>query len=118
MAKRPAADELRTGAVVTARAGSVYAPSSNGPLTESNAIVPVTVKVSKSVAFTRTLSVTEKLPNEVVKYATFFPGGFYSSAFGFFMNEDKWNALPKQDQDALLSVSGEVLARLAGMSED
>ncbi|MEP7057418.1 MAG: TRAP transporter substrate-binding protein [Caldimonas sp.] len=56
--------------------------------------------------------------DKVVKYATFFPGGFYSSAFGFFMNEDKWNKLPKQDQDAILSVSGEVLARLAGRAWD
>ncbi len=47
----------------------------------------------------------------VVKYATLFPGGFYSSAFGFFMNEDKWNKLSKQDQDAITSVSGEALAR-------
>ena len=38
----------------------------------------------------------------VVKYATLFPGGFYSSAFGFFMNEDKWNKLSKQDQDAII----------------
>src|SRR5436305_8148443 len=56
--------------------------------------------------------------DKVVKYATFFPGGFYSSSFGFFMNEDKWNQLPKQDQDAILSVSGEALARLAGRSWD
>jgi TRAP-type transport system periplasmic protein len=56
--------------------------------------------------------------DKVVKYATFFPGGFYSSAFGFFMNEDKWNKLSKQDQDAILSVSGESLARLAGKSWD
>jgi len=56
--------------------------------------------------------------DKVVKYATFFPGGFYSSSFGFFMNEDKWNKLPKQDQDAILSVSGEVLARLAGKAWD
>jgi TRAP-type transport system periplasmic protein len=54
----------------------------------------------------------------VVKYATLFPGGFYSSAFGFFMNEDKWNKLPKEDQDAILSLSGEALARLAGKSWD
>ncbi len=56
--------------------------------------------------------------DKVVKYATYFPGGFYSSSFGFFMNEDKWNKLPKQDQDAILSVSGEVLARLAGRAWD
>ena len=54
----------------------------------------------------------------VVKYATLFPGGFYGSAFGFFMNEDKWNKLSKQDQDAITSVSGEALARLAGKAWD
>jgi TRAP-type C4-dicarboxylate transport system substrate-binding protein len=56
--------------------------------------------------------------DSVVKYATLFPGGFYGSAFGFFMNEDKWNKLSKQDQDAILSVSGEALARLAGKAWD
>src|SRR5678815_3920648 len=56
--------------------------------------------------------------DKVVKYATFFPGGFYSSSFGFFMNEDKWNKLSKADQDAIMSVSGEHLARLAGRSWD
>ena len=56
--------------------------------------------------------------DKVVKYATFFPGGFYSSSFGFFMNEDKWNKLAKADQDAIMSVSGEALARLAGRSWD
>ncbi len=34
------------------------------------------------------------------------------------MNEDKWNKLSKQDQDAIMSVSGEHLARLAGKSWD
>ncbi len=56
--------------------------------------------------------------DSVVKYATLFPGGFYGSAFGFFMNEDKWNKLSKQDQDAIMSVSGEALARLAGKAWD
>jgi TRAP-type C4-dicarboxylate transport system substrate-binding protein len=54
----------------------------------------------------------------VLEQATIFPGGMYSSAFGFFMNEDKWNKLPKQDQDAIEKVSGEHLARLAGRSWD
>ena len=54
----------------------------------------------------------------VIKYATLFPGGFYSSSFGFFMNEDKWNKLSKQDQDAIASVSGEALAVLAGKAWD
>ena len=43
----------------------------------------------------------------VLEHATLFPGGLYSSAFGFFMNEDKWNKLSKQDQDAIETVSGE-----------
>jgi len=54
----------------------------------------------------------------VIQQATLFPGGMYSSAFGFFMNEDKWNKLSRQDQDAIMSVSGEHLARFAGKSWD
>ena len=54
----------------------------------------------------------------VLEQATLFPGGMYSSAFGFFMNEDKWNKLPKQDQEAIEKLSGEHIARLAGNSWD
>ena len=54
----------------------------------------------------------------VLEQATLFPGGMYSSAFGFFMNEDKWNKLPKQDQEAIAKISGEHIARLAGRSWD
>ena len=54
----------------------------------------------------------------VLEQATLFPGGMYSSAFGFFMNEDKWNKLPKQDQDTIMKFSGEYLARRAGKSWD
>jgi TRAP-type C4-dicarboxylate transport system substrate-binding protein len=51
---------------------------------------------------------------KLIKYATIFPGGFYSSTFGFFMNPGKWDKLPKQDQDALKKISGEWVARFAG----
>jgi TRAP-type transport system periplasmic protein len=54
----------------------------------------------------------------VLEQATLFPGGMYSSAFGFFMNEDKWNKLPKQDQAAIEKIAGEHIARLAGQSWD
>jgi TRAP-type C4-dicarboxylate transport system substrate-binding protein len=54
----------------------------------------------------------------VLEQATLFPGGMYSSSFGFFMNEDKWNKLPKQDQAAIENLSGEHIARLAGRSWD
>jgi TRAP-type C4-dicarboxylate transport system substrate-binding protein len=42
----------------------------------------------------------------------------YSSAFGFFMNQDKWNKLPKQDQEAIEKLSGEHIAKLAGQAWD
>ncbi len=56
--------------------------------------------------------------DKVLKYATLFPGGFYSSAFGFFMNQDKWAKLPKQDQDILEKLGGEAAARSNGKSWD
>ena len=54
----------------------------------------------------------------VLDQATLFPGGMYSSAFGFFMNQDKWDKLPAQDKAALDKLSGEHIARFAGLSWD
>jgi TRAP-type C4-dicarboxylate transport system substrate-binding protein len=54
----------------------------------------------------------------VIGQGTMFPGGMYSSAFGFFMNEGKWQKLSKQDQEAIDKLSGEHLARFAGKSWD
>ena len=54
----------------------------------------------------------------VLEQATLVPGGMYSSSFGFFMNEEKWNKLPRQDQEAIEKLSGEHIARLAGASWD
>jgi len=56
--------------------------------------------------------------DKVIGQATVFPGGLYSSAFGFFMNQDKWNKLPKQDQDVIEKFSGEYAARSNGKSWD
>ncbi|HVP08677.1 MAG TPA: TRAP transporter substrate-binding protein [Burkholderiales bacterium] len=56
--------------------------------------------------------------DKVIGQATVFPGGLYSSAFGFFMNEDKWNKLSKQDQDIIEKMSGEAAARSNGQSWD
>lgn len=56
--------------------------------------------------------------DSVITQATIFPGGMYSSAFGFFMNQDKWAKLPKQDQDAIEKLGYEHLARFAGKSWD
>ena len=54
----------------------------------------------------------------VLEQATLFPGGMYSSAFGFFMNQDKWNKLSKQDQAIIEKMSGEAAARSNGKSWD
>ena len=54
----------------------------------------------------------------VLGQATLFPGGLYSSSFGFFMNEDKWAKLPKQDQQAIEKIAYEYVARSAGQSWD
>ncbi len=69
--------------------------------------------VADGVFFPTESIVSFKL-DKLVKYATIFPGGFYNSSFGFFINEDKWNKLSKQDQDAITAISGEHLAVMAG----
>src|SRR5215204_1190781 len=56
--------------------------------------------------------------DKVIGQATVFPGGLYSSAFGFFMNEDKWNKLAKQDQAIIEKHSYEYAARSNGQSWD
>ncbi|MGE0876869.1 MAG: TRAP transporter substrate-binding protein [Burkholderiales bacterium] len=56
--------------------------------------------------------------DSVISQATLFPGGMYSSAFGFFMNQAKWDKLSKADQAALDKLGYEHLARFAGESWD
>src|SRR3954462_10236375 len=56
--------------------------------------------------------------DKVIGQATVFPGGLYSSAFGFFMNEDKWNKLSKEDQAIIEKHAGEYDARSNGQSWD
>jgi TRAP-type C4-dicarboxylate transport system substrate-binding protein len=73
--------------------------------------------VADGVFFPMESIVSFKL-DSVLAQATLFPGGMYSSAFGFFMNEDKWNKLAKADQDIITRLSGEHIARLAGQSWD
>lgn len=54
----------------------------------------------------------------LVKYSSFVKGGLYSSSFWFAMNKKKFDALSKADQDAIMKVSGEQFARLAGAGWD
>ena len=46
------------------------------------------------------------------------PGGIYAGSFYFIMNETKFNALSKADQNAIMAVSGEALAKLGGKAWD
>ena len=56
--------------------------------------------------------------DKVIGQATVFPGGLYSSAFGFFMNEDKWGKLSKEDQAIIEKHAYEYAARSNGQSWD
>lgn len=55
---------------------------------------------------------------EVAPYSLIMPGGLYYGSFVLAMNEDRFNGLPKKDQEAIMSVSGEVLSRIAGKMWD
>ena len=54
----------------------------------------------------------------VIDHATKVPGGFYTSAWFLLMNKDTWDGLPPEQQEAILSVSGEAFARMAGRQQD
>ena len=108
--------KIRTGGgvseqVITALGGSPFfkpAPESYELLNSG---------VADGVFFPFESIVSFKL-DKVIGQATVFPGGLYSSSFGFFMNEDKWNKLSKQDQDIVEKMSGEAAARSNGQSWD
>src|SRR5258708_2379235 len=65
--------------------------------------------IADGVFFPQESIVSFKL-DQLVKSATLFPGGFYSSSFGFFINEDKWSKFSKEDQALLARFGGEHLA--------
>jgi len=108
--------KIRTGGgisekVITALGGSPFfkpAPESYELLNSG---------VADGVFFPFESIVSFKL-DKVIGQATVFPGGLYSSAFGFFMNEDKWNKLAKDDQAIIEKHAGEYAARSNGQSWD
>ncbi|WP_417227858.1 TRAP transporter substrate-binding protein [Amphritea sp.] len=55
---------------------------------------------------------------EVAPYLTLLPGGMYLGSFGMFMNPDFLASLSTEDQQAILSVSGEKLSAMAGRAWD
>src|SRR5689334_2952091 len=108
--------KIRTGGgIAEAVANALGASAFVKPAPESYELL--SSGVADGVFFPLESIVSFKLET-VIEQATVFPGGMYSSAFGFFMNEDKWNKLPKQDQEIIEKLSGEHLARLAGRSWD
>lgn len=50
---------------------------------------------------------------QFAKSLTFIPGGMGSAAFSAFLNQQKWDGLAKQDQEAIDGVSGEAMAKLS-----
>jgi TRAP-type C4-dicarboxylate transport system substrate-binding protein len=49
---------------------------------------------------------------------TEIPGGMGAASFSVFMNKDKWKNIPKRDQDLIMSVSGEELAKYGKVWDD
>jgi TRAP-type C4-dicarboxylate transport system substrate-binding protein len=108
--------KIRTGGgisaeVITALGGSPFfkpAPESYELLNSG---------VADGVFFPLESIVSFKL-DKVIGQGTIFPGGLYSSSFGFFINEDKWNKLARQDQAIIEKYAGEYAARSNGKSWD
>lgn len=50
----------------------------------------------------------------LINHMTVVPGGLYNVSFFLGMNEAKFKSLSKADQDAIMKVSGESFARMAG----
>lgn len=56
--------------------------------------------------------------DKLIKHATVIPNGLYSDSHAVLMNLERFNKLPKADQDAIMRVSGEAFSRLAGQGWD
>jgi len=52
--------------------------------------------------------------SQFIKQSTKFPGGLYTASFAVVMNQKRWNSLQKADQDAIMKISGEAMARRMG----
>src|SRR5512147_2838632 len=101
--------KIRTGGGIAEKFGNLLGASAFvKPAPESFELL--NSGVADGVFFPLESVVSFKL-DKILKYATLFPGGFYSSSFGFFMNQDKWNKLSKQDQDIIEKHAGEAAAR-------
>jgi len=55
---------------------------------------------------------------DLVKHTTVVPGGLYNVSFFLVMNRDRFADFSKADQDAIMRVSGEAFAKMAGQAWD
>ena len=69
--------------------------------------------VADAVLMTMEVKTSFKLA-EVTPHTLVVPGGIYYGTFFTAMNPDKFNKLGRQDQEAVMRVSGEALANLTG----
>jgi len=108
--------KIRTGGgIAEAVANALGASAFVKPAPESYELLKS--GVADGVFFPMESVVSFKL-DTVLEQATLFPGGMYSSSFGFFMNQAKWDKLPKQDQAIIEKFSYEYAARSNGQSWD
>src|SRR5262252_7816594 len=108
--------KIRTGGgIAEAVANALGASAFVKPAPESYELL--SSGVADGVFFPFESIVSFKL-DKLIGQATVFPGGLYSSAFGFFMNEDKWAKIPKQDQAIIDKYAYEYAARSNGQSWD
>jgi TRAP-type C4-dicarboxylate transport system substrate-binding protein len=108
--------KIRTGGGIAERvANALGASAFVKPAPESYELLKS--GVADGVFFPLESVVSFKL-DTVLAQATLFPGGMYSSSFGFFMNQDKWNKLPKRDQAIIEKMAYEYVARSCGESWD
>ena len=56
--------------------------------------------------------------DRIIKQGFEFEGGLYNTSMFLVINKKKWDSLSKKDQEAINSVSGEELAKLAGKAWD
>lgn len=108
--------KMRTGGGVINDIGTALGASGlMKPASESYEIL--SSGIADGVFFARESILTFKLAS-LIRHATLIPGGLFNTSFVLMMNEAKFNALSAADQQAILKVSGENFARMAGRSFD
>lgn len=103
------------GGVVTDVAKAIGANALLKPAPESYELL--SNGVADGTFFPSEAIVSFKL-DKVIRYATRIPGGLYNTSFAALMNEERFNKLSRADRDAIVSLSGERLARMLGNTWD